>query len=71
MHDAFFVRGGKSPGNLLRVLDRFTGSERPVPQPVAQRLALQQFGDDIGRAPVLANVEDRKNVGMVQRSRRA
>ena len=31
MHDAFFVRGGKSPGNLLRVLDRFTGSERPVP----------------------------------------
>ena len=33
----------------------------------AQRLALEQFGDDVGRAILLADGVDGKNVGVVER----
>ena len=41
--------------------------QRPVAQPLAQGLAFEQFGNDIGRALLFANIEDGKNVGMIQR----
>ena len=71
MDDALFVRGGQTTGNLLSVVDGLAGRESAVAQAVPQCLAFQQFRDDVGRAAVFANVEDGKNVGMVQRCRRA
>ena len=52
-----------------RIVDRFADGQRSIAQPLAQRLAFQQFGDNIRRALFLADVENRKNVGMVQRRR--
>ena len=46
-------------------------AQRTVSQPFAQRLAFQQLRNDIGRAVIFADIEDRKNVGMVQRGGRA
>ena len=40
---------------------------RAFAQALAQALALQQLGDDVRRAVVLADMKDRNNVGMVQR----
>ncbi len=71
MDDALFVRRGQAAGDLLRVVDGFAGSECAGAQAVAQRLAFQQFGNDVGRAAIFANIEDGKNVGMVQRRRGA
>ena len=71
MDDALFVRGGQAAGDLLGVVDGFAGSERAVAQAVAEGLALEQFGDDVGRAVFLADIEDGENVGMVQRRGRA
>ena len=39
---------------------------RTVPQPLAQRLSLQKFGDDVGRAVIPAHVKDRDYVGMIE-----
>ena len=39
---------------------------RTVPQPLAQRLSLQKFGDDVGRAVIPADMKDRDNVGMIE-----
>jgi len=66
MDDAFFVRGGEAASNLLRVIDGFAGGECAVAQAVAEGLALQQFGDDIGRATIFTNIKDGKYVWMVQ-----
>ena len=43
----------------------------PWPEHVAQRLALQQFADDVRRAFVRADVVDGEDVGMIQRRRGA
>ena len=42
--------------------------EGTVAQAVAEGLTLQQFGDDVGRTTVVANVVDRKNVRVVESS---
>ncbi len=34
---------------------------------ITQGFALKQFGDDVGRAFVLADVENRNNIGVVER----
>ena len=45
--------------------------EGPLAQPLAQRPALEQLGDDVGRAAVFADVEDGEDVGVIERSRGA
>ena len=41
--------------------------QRAVPEHVAQRLAVQEFADDVGGALVRAGVVDREDVGVIQR----
>ena len=67
MDDALLVRRGQAAGNLLRVVDGFARGERAIAQAVAKGLAFEQFGDDVGRAVVFADIVDGKNVGMVER----
>ena len=53
------------------VVDRLAGGKRPAPQALAQGLSFQQFGNHVRRALLVSNVEDGKNVGMIQRRRGA
>jgi hypothetical protein len=72
VNNSLFVRGRQPARDLLRVVDSLArGRERTIAQAVAQRFAFEQLGNDIRRAVGLANVVNRKNVGMVQRGRRA
>ncbi len=68
MDDAFFVGRRQAVRNLQRVIQSLAcsiASHRS--KTLAQRLAFQQFGDDVRRAFMRADVEYRKDVGMVQR----
>ena len=66
MDDAFFVGGGESVRDLHGVVESFAQGQRSAAQAVAQGLAFEQFGDDVGRAFVRADVEYGKDVGMIQ-----
>ena len=66
MDDAFFVGGGESMRDLQSVVERFAYWNRAAAQALAQGFALEEFGDDVGRAVAGADVEDGQNVGMVQ-----
>ena len=65
MDDAPLVRGGETVRNLDCTVDRLTHAE-PADL-LAQRLALEQLGDDVGRTVVGANVEDRQDVRVIER----
>jgi|GEM_PF-7025908 len=69
--DALGVGGGEALGNLCGHLDGFGSRQRASGHTGTQRLTLQKFGDEIGAAFVGSEVEDRQDVGMVERSRRA
>ena len=47
--DALLVRGGEAARDLERVVERLARRERARREPVAQRLALEQLRDDVGR----------------------
>ena len=71
MHDAFVVCRGQSACNLNRQLDRLADRQRAVLQPFLKRDAGEQFGNDIRRLLVAADVVDDKNVGVIERRSRA
>ena len=71
MDDALLVRRRKSPCHLQPVVNRLADGKRATPQPLAQRLPFQQLGDHVKRAVPGSDVEDRKNVGMIQSPGRA
>ena len=52
---------------LVPLYSPFAFASGVIVQTLPQRLALQQFGDHVWRAFIRADVEDRQNVGMVQR----
>ena len=64
--DALLVCGRQTARDLDAVLDGLARAERARRHPVAQRLALQQLRDDVGRAVVLAGVVDGDDVGVVE-----
>jgi len=68
MNDSFFVRRCQSMRDLHGVVQRLAGGNGSATQTLAQRLALQQFGDDVRRTLARANVEHSQNVGMIQGS---
>src|SRR2546428_5749913 len=68
MDDPFLVRSGQTMRNLDRIVDRFALRLRRAAQSFAQRLAFEQFRDDVRRTVMHANIVDGKNVGMVQRA---
>jgi hypothetical protein len=73
VHDALVVRGGQPAGDLRSDVDGFAGGERARRDSLAQRLALQQLGDDVEPArggtalDGHAGVEDREDVRVRQR----
>jgi hypothetical protein len=66
--DAVLVGGGETSGDLLRVLDGLARGQRPRGEDVAQRAALEDLRDEVGRAFVRADVEEREDVGVVERA---
>jgi len=68
--DALLVRGGQTLRELDRVVDRLARGEPPPRERRAQRLSLEKLGDHVRRAVVRADVEDRRDVRVVQESRR-
>ena len=71
MDDAAFVARRETAGDLRGIVRGFSGRQRPAAHPFAQRLSFEQFGDDIGRRAVDADVVDRQNVRMVQAAGRS
>jgi hypothetical protein len=53
--------------NLHRIVDRLALRESAVRKPQAQRLTLEQLGNDVGRAFEGADVVDRQDVRVVER----
>ena len=66
MHDAAVVRSHQTMRNLQRVFDRATQGEMFAQQSLAQSLAVQKLGNEIGEALVTANVEDCEDIGVIQ-----
>ena len=64
--DALVVRGGEPLGDLPRVVDRLARRQRAAVQTAAQRLALEQLGDDVRRAGVPADVVDGQDVRVIE-----
>ena len=64
--DALVVRGGEPFGGLARVVDGFARRQRAALQPAAERFPLEQFGDDVGRAGVDADVVDGQDVRVIE-----
>src|SRR6266852_2901240 len=56
MHDSFLMRGGKTAGDLARVVYRSTLCQRHPSHPLAHGLALEQLRDNIGRTIMRADV---------------
>ena len=73
MSDPFAMRCRQTVRNLQRVLRRFTHRKRRgdrAAQHVAQRLAFEQFTDEIGRAFMNPSVEHSQHIRMIQRRQR-
>ena len=66
MPDAPRVRRVERQRDLDAVIDRLPEGHRPPVQPRAQRLAFEQFGDDVRRAGFDPDVVDRDDVRMVE-----
>ena len=68
MNDALLVGGGQAAGRLQRELGGPAGGQRPGREAAAERLAFQQLRNDVRRALVRADVEDRRDVRVVQQA---
>ena len=71
MDDALDVRSGQATSDGHGVLEGASHCQRTGCADLAQRLAFQQFGHDERRAFVHPDVEDRTDVRVVERRRRA
>ena len=71
MHDAFFVRCRQPVRDLHSVIDRPAQRYLPAPDPLAQRLAFEQLCHHVRHTLVRPHLVHGKNVGMIQRRRRA
>jgi hypothetical protein len=67
MENAVIVSGGKSASDLQRVSDRFAHGQRAAIAPRPQSFAVKRFGDNVGAIILVANIEDRQNVRMIER----
>ena len=60
------VRGGESLGGLPRVVDRLARRAARLAAVAAQRFPFEQFGDDVRRASVAADVVDGQDVRVIE-----
>ena len=70
MHDALVVGRGQAAGGLDRVVHGLARRQGTVRQRLAQRLALEQLGHDVGNAGVRAHVVHHENVRVIERASR-
>ncbi len=66
MHHSVRVRGGEAGGELPGAAKGLGGRQRAGGEPLAQRPALEQLGDDVGLAGFDAHVVDVEDVGLLQ-----
>ena len=66
MDDPLLVSRRETVGRLGGVLDGPRGRQRAGADRLAQRVSLEQLGDDVGSPVVGADVEDDQDVGVVQ-----
>jgi hypothetical protein len=71
VRDAVVVRHGQALGELAAEVERGGDRQGPAGQPVAQRLPVEQLGDEVLAALVGADVVDRQDRRVVQRRGRA
>ena len=55
----------QSARNLHGIVKALADRQHANPQPVAQRLAIQKFRDNVGRIAVSPHVIDGQNVGVI------
>src|SRR6478672_4667411 len=67
MHNAPGMCGGESVGYLAGPFERFGERDRPVGHSAPKRLAAQEFGHEVWRAFVEADVKEGEDVRMVER----
>ena len=65
--DAFCVRRGERVGDDGSDVDRVAPGHRAAAQPPAQRFAFEQLHHGVGDALLVADVENREDVGMRER----
>ena len=70
VHEALRVHGREAPRDLDPERDRLRRVDGPAPQAPAERLALQELGDDERHAVRLADVEHGDHVRIADRGRR-
>jgi hypothetical protein len=66
VNDRPVVSRGEAVSDLHRVVDGRPHRERAGCQSLAERLTLEQLGHDVRGAIVLADIEDRQNVRVIQ-----
>jgi len=64
--DPLLVRRGQAVGDLERMAERLSRSKGTASESGPKSLAFQQLLDHVGRAVLLSNVVDRRDIGMVQ-----
>ncbi len=69
VHDAALVGVGQRAGDGQRVVEPLLGGQGAAAHGIAQRAALQQLHHQVGRALVLADLVDDRDVGVRQRRR--
>ena len=67
MDDAALVGGGDRGGHLARIVDGFPHRQRAVAEPITQRYAVDQLGDQIRCDALEPDVVQREDVRMAQR----
>ena len=66
MHDSFFVRSAQAVCHLNPVVHCFPERQRPPIQPLAETLPFEQFRNQEVGTVLVANIEDREKIVMVQ-----
>lgn len=66
MYDAVVVRCRQCVGDLDAVVDGLANRKRAALQCVTQRLASEQFGDEVRRAVEGSELVDGEDVGMIE-----
>jgi len=66
MNDAGLVRSGESAARLDRVIQHLRNGERSSGDLLAESLAIDEFGGDVGGAVGVPNVVDGDDVGVVE-----
>src|SRR5215510_6506446 len=75
MHDSLIVRGGQTARNLQGIIDHTAWRQRRAAQPITQCFAIEEFRNDVRRAPIFrrsrTDVIDRQDIRMIESPGRA